>query len=520
MKKKSINRKFSNSSLRQSKNKMKGGADAVNNPTFTMKEFTEKAAEEEKTNKILTRETMIKILSNKRKKYEDITSVTIPDGIVIIGPECFSFYKNLKKILLPKSVLFIKNYAFLMCFFLKNIVMPGVLLINENAFNNCISLTNVIGNNVREIKTEAFNNCISLQNASFPSATTIERHVFVNCFNIKGGLHINLSKCNINKDIIYYTANPNIENVTIYCGEIREDEIKKNSEILNKFTCKARIKHTIVVTEDEGSAGSADAGGSAVSAVSAGLAVAAENYCLVEHTWRNGDDRLEERKVLYANINLPILLVALGGNKYLVYNWTDPTVNFMELVNKQYNALPVKGWSFLIPGEDEEINLTNLLKTLDWNKRTELLLKLVDDGDYLYNNPWFLVYDDNKEIAPATGATRATRAGTAHNVVQKFEKIDQLLKDRHAVLTVEEQNKFLATEKAEPRSVIPTIPDNFFDGIKWDTRWGPTEPENWRDPDHYYLDVSPNPDNAGSMGGGKTKKKMKGGKRFKKSKKK
>ena len=172
MKKKSINRKFSNSSLRQSKNKMMGGADAGTSaskknhfdiPKGTT-EITEKSWEEWKVDKrdlssvtipdsvktikknafksafyvtpkqliprgILTRLIMEKICTQlKRKKYSDITSVIIPHGIVTINPGCFAMCQELKEVILPDSVQFISTGAFAHCVQLKTIVMPEVLV--------------------------------------------------------------------------------------------------------------------------------------------------------------------------------------------------------------------------------------------------------------------------------------------------------------------------------------------------------------------------------------------------------
>jgi hypothetical protein len=511
MKKKSINRKFSNSSLRQSKNKMKGGANAGSDITFTIDEFKEVVGDEEKTKKILTRETMIKILP-QGKQYGDITSVIIPEEIKIIGPGCFATYKKLKEVTLPDSVQFISTGAFAHCEQLETIKMPNVLVIREYAFHLCKALKTVEGPYVLNIETGAFEDCVELSTVTLLSARYFAKRVFSGCDKLSE-LNIKLERGPNSCEIDELTVSGPKPYLTIDCGKITDVSILKTRfPRLTKYKRTAIVDHTFSVVEPD------DAGGN----------VTQDCLVQVKYAWDkdNTDPNLKTRKVVKSTINLPILLVALTGDEYPVKGFLNSVEskqsNFKELAVAQHPAALEDGkWKVvrLDKKDDEDDEATNLLDTLD---RSDVALNLVDDISYL-SIPWFVVWDDDEAAGAAEAAAGAAEAaGSAVRVntgesgtPQTFSKLtDKWNNVGFVSLTPEEQKKIIlevATAVAKVKKIaLNKINDNFWNAINWDLEWG-DKPE--------YLDVSPDP-NAGGKGGGKTKKKMKGGKRFKKSKKK
>ncbi len=90
-----------------------------------------------------------------------LTSVTIPDGVTIIGTYAFYGCSSLTSITIPDSVTKIGDYAFSICEKLKSITIPdSVTIIGELAFVGCPSLTSItIPDSVKEIGWSAFKDC-------------------------------------------------------------------------------------------------------------------------------------------------------------------------------------------------------------------------------------------------------------------------------------------------------------------------------------------------------------------------
>ena len=94
------------------------------------------------------------------KKYngEDET-VTIPDGIRVIGAKAFAGNKNVTKVILPDTVEIIKNYAFDDCSNLESIVKgpeSGLRTIGIGAFQNAAKLDTSFANDVMNVVSNAF----------------------------------------------------------------------------------------------------------------------------------------------------------------------------------------------------------------------------------------------------------------------------------------------------------------------------------------------------------------------------
>jgi len=96
---------------------------------------------------------------------ENITSITLPEGITTIGDTAFHYCENLTSINLPDSLTTINQNAFTECLNLGSITIPAkVTTIQGFAFGHCSSLTTVIfaqGSNITSFGEEAFPPAVS-----------------------------------------------------------------------------------------------------------------------------------------------------------------------------------------------------------------------------------------------------------------------------------------------------------------------------------------------------------------------
>jgi len=113
-----------------------------------------------------------------------LTSITIGNGVKHIGPYAFGGCSSLTSITIPDKVTYIGDAAFYGCSSLTSITIPdNVTYIRYGAFYGCSSLTSItIGNGVRSIGDEAFVECSSLTNITIPdSVTNIGNSAFSYC---------------------------------------------------------------------------------------------------------------------------------------------------------------------------------------------------------------------------------------------------------------------------------------------------------------------------------------------------
>ena len=100
--------------------------------------------------------------------YYDIplnsATVTIPDGVTVIGSSALAGFYNLESITIPDSVTYISDNAFRHCTKLTNITIPdSVTYIGHEAFYGCNNLKSVtVGNGVTSVGSYAFEDCNSL----------------------------------------------------------------------------------------------------------------------------------------------------------------------------------------------------------------------------------------------------------------------------------------------------------------------------------------------------------------------
>ena len=99
----------------------------------------------------------------------NLKSIILPNGLMYIKQACFEGCKSLTNISLPDSVISIDNAAFHDCSSLVNITIPeGVTSIYRDTFIRCSNLTSItIPESVTSIGQNAFSNCSSLTNITY-----------------------------------------------------------------------------------------------------------------------------------------------------------------------------------------------------------------------------------------------------------------------------------------------------------------------------------------------------------------
>ena len=104
---------------------------------------------------------------------ENLTSVTLPDGITVIEGNAF-YNTNLTKVTIPNKVTVIGGRAFSDCENLTSITLPESLItIGDCAFMYCLNLTNItIPENVTSIGYYAFFMCEKITDINIPNSVT------------------------------------------------------------------------------------------------------------------------------------------------------------------------------------------------------------------------------------------------------------------------------------------------------------------------------------------------------------
>ena len=93
--------------------------------------------------------------------YSSLSSLVIPDSVIIIGFGAFEGCSSLRSLVIPDSVTSIGDDAFWFCSSLRNLVIPdSVTAIGDRAFSGCCSLESlVVPDSVASIGNKAFRGC-------------------------------------------------------------------------------------------------------------------------------------------------------------------------------------------------------------------------------------------------------------------------------------------------------------------------------------------------------------------------
>lgn len=119
----------------------------------------------------------------------NITSISIPEGVVSIGEEAFLGCTNLSHIYIPQSVRTIGDDAFSDCSSLESVSFSGSLLetLGGGVFSGCTSLKIItLPNKISTIGDGTFYGCTALESVT-PSGVvrTIGENAFYNCSSLK-----------------------------------------------------------------------------------------------------------------------------------------------------------------------------------------------------------------------------------------------------------------------------------------------------------------------------------------------
>ena len=104
----------------------------------------------------------------------ELTSITIPNSVTLIGDDTFSDCTGLSSITIPESVTSIGNNAFENCTGLSSITIPeSVTKLGKNVFYNCTGLTGVtLPLSLPHIESGMFFGCTQLSSITIPNSVT------------------------------------------------------------------------------------------------------------------------------------------------------------------------------------------------------------------------------------------------------------------------------------------------------------------------------------------------------------
>lgn len=144
----------------------------------------EEPVEEDTENTVKTLEIARNILGCGFRNFYNLSSVTVYDGISVIGANLFEGCTAMKSISLPESVISIGNYAFANCNALKKVNLPSSLsVIGLGAFSGCRALSSItLPASLTSISNETFAGCSTLPAIEIPATiTSIGDAAFAEC---------------------------------------------------------------------------------------------------------------------------------------------------------------------------------------------------------------------------------------------------------------------------------------------------------------------------------------------------
>ena len=131
-------------------------------------------------------------------RCSSLVDITLPNSVKIIGSSAFYDCSSLTSITIPNSVTSIGGYAFGYCSSITSMVVPNsVTTIGKNAFANCKALTSInIPNTITKLEDGVFEFCTSMTSIVIPnSIASIGKSAFSHCTS--------LSAINIPNSVVY-----------------------------------------------------------------------------------------------------------------------------------------------------------------------------------------------------------------------------------------------------------------------------------------------------------------------------
>ena len=168
---------------------------------------------------------------------EAVTELVIPEGVTSIEGSAFRGFGSITSVTMPRSVVYIGDYAFANCVALKSVtVSDGVTRIDMCAFQGCAELESVkLGKGIVEIEDFAFANCVALKSVTLPdSVTRIDMCAFQGCAELET---VTLSK---ELEFIGFDAFDGCENLK--CEAYGNGRYLGNAE--NPYMALVKAKHS------------------------------------------------------------------------------------------------------------------------------------------------------------------------------------------------------------------------------------------------------------------------------------
>ena len=184
----------------------------------------------------------------------EITGLTVTDGITAISNHAFANCSNLGSVTLPDSITSIGQYAF-NCTGITELTIPaGVTAISDNAFRQCEELvTLIIPGNVTSIGNFAFNSCTKLENLTISdSVTEVGNAAFAGC-NVLKRIYFGSGLTTVPSNIVSQTLYESDETI-----EIEKTANNLRGAMFGYYGSKLLKENVDVVTDgDTSSMGSA-----------------------------------------------------------------------------------------------------------------------------------------------------------------------------------------------------------------------------------------------------------------------
>lgn len=138
-------------------------------------EIYEYAFDYEAIESVYLRGTVKRIGSGAFYDCTSLTSVTLCEGIMYIGTDCFSYCEYLESVSLPSTLETLGDSAFANCYSVKEIDIPGgVGEVSTKLLEGCTSLEKVtLGEGIMRICDNAFQGCESLRELHVPSSCEV-----------------------------------------------------------------------------------------------------------------------------------------------------------------------------------------------------------------------------------------------------------------------------------------------------------------------------------------------------------
>lgn len=115
---------------------------------------------------------------------ENLSLISLPDGLISIGAQCFKGCSNLRTVSIPETVTYLGSEVFNGCSSLTDVKLPsGLKSLDSCAFGNCSSLRSItIPSGIKTIPYGLLFGCKNLKSVSLPNGLeTIETDAFWAC---------------------------------------------------------------------------------------------------------------------------------------------------------------------------------------------------------------------------------------------------------------------------------------------------------------------------------------------------